>query len=124
MKNSLFIVSTVLAEPEKVRDIVIAINKPQVSEEITVDEIFSGKFSNDCQAADPRKNLIHHQSLIQMSMVEDNGESDLEDLSPEGLFGDDFDPEDFDAKVVPMDMPEMDDDFLKVMNELPTDFEE
>jgi hypothetical protein len=42
MKNSLFIVSTVLAEPEKVKDIVITINKKpetcsEVSDEITVE---------------------------------------------------------------------------------------
>jgi hypothetical protein len=36
----------------------------------------------------------------------------------------DCDIEDFDPEMVPDDLPEMDDDFFKVMSELPTDFEE
>lgn len=40
---------------------------------------------------------------------------DLKDLAP---------PVDFDMSMEPCDLPEMDDDFLKVMSELPNDFEE
>ena len=50
-------------------------------------------------------------------MIEE-GDSELPDLN------DMAPPDDFDMSMEPSDLPEMDDDFFKVMSELPNDFEE
>jgi hypothetical protein len=79
MKNTLLLVSTIIAEPTS-------------------------------QTEEPK-------CLLQISMIEEGDSElpDLNDLAP---------PVDFDMSMEPSDLPEMDDDFFKVMSELPNDFEE
>lgn len=62
--------------------------------------------------------MINSLLLLSTIIAEPTTQSeslDLQDLSP---------PEDFDISMEPSDLPEMDDDFFKVMSELPNDFEE
>ena len=61
------------------------------------------------------KNSLLLLSTIIAEPTTQSEAQDLQDLAP---------PKDFDISLEPSDLPEMDDDFFKVMSELPNDFEE